>query len=283
MDGIIKGISYYGGKSRISRHIVEAMPLHHTYIEPFCGGLHVFGRKGRPSTRYIEVLNDLDEKIVNMYRHIRDSPELLEQLRYTPYSRVELERAGKILAEQSDGVDAACAQVVALKMTRGYPWGVSSLNRPSGNHDSAASYVRLVESLQIMADRLKAVTIESMDASDIMRRYDEPGALFYLDPPYPGTGQQKYRHKYDIEAYKTLCAQIESAEGSVVLSCYEQGCEPAHWVRHRVKTRRIISGQPEPRMETIFVVDRSESYVPKVRMWLKHLWSPSRGVCEVGS
>ena len=40
---------------------------------------------------------------------------------------------------------------------------------------------RAVEALH---DRLARVTIECLDYQEFIRRYDGPGALFYLDPPY---------------------------------------------------------------------------------------------------
>ena len=61
-------VCYYGGKIRMSRMIVELIPPHTLYCEPFCGGAAVFFKKA-PSE--IEVLNDTNHLVVNFYQVIQ--------------------------------------------------------------------------------------------------------------------------------------------------------------------------------------------------------------------
>lgn len=46
--------TYYGGKQTMLRHIMNILPPHKTYVEPFAGGASVFWNK-RPAE--VEVLN----------------------------------------------------------------------------------------------------------------------------------------------------------------------------------------------------------------------------------
>lgn len=91
-------LPYYGGKQRIAKRVVELMPPHTCYVEPFAGGLAVLFEKGLPhltnSHNYREVINDADESIVNFWRELqREDSDLVRRAVYTPYSRSEYAKA----------------------------------------------------------------------------------------------------------------------------------------------------------------------------------------------
>lgn len=92
MSEIIKhpAIRYHGGKFRLAPWIIEQMPEHTCYVEPFGGAAGVLLQKPRS---YAEVYNDLDSEVVNLFTVLRD-PEMNQRLRdacaLTPYSRDEL-------------------------------------------------------------------------------------------------------------------------------------------------------------------------------------------------
>jgi DNA adenine methylase len=78
-------IRYHGGKFRLASWIIERMPEHVCYVEPFGGVLQ------KPRS-YSEVYNDLDGEVVNLFRVLRD-PAMNQRLQdacvLTPYSRDE--------------------------------------------------------------------------------------------------------------------------------------------------------------------------------------------------
>ena len=80
--------------------------------------------------------------------------------------------------------------------------------------------------LQVVAERLKEVQIESGDALTIIRRYDEPGTLFYVDPPYIQGSRGKhwnraaYANEYTDEQHRQLSDVLHTVKGKVVLSGY---------------------------------------------------------------
>ncbi|MDY2614144.1 MAG: DNA adenine methylase, partial [Lachnospiraceae bacterium] len=57
-----KVLKYPGSKCRIADKLVDLIPPHHTYLEPYFGSGAVFFRK-QPSD--IESINDLDRNVVN--------------------------------------------------------------------------------------------------------------------------------------------------------------------------------------------------------------------------
>ena len=92
-------IRYHGGKFRLAAWIIEKMPEHTCYVEPFGGAAGVLLQKPRS---YAEVYNDLDGEVVNLFRVLRD-PEMNQRLRdaciLTPYSREEFCAAREAVTE----------------------------------------------------------------------------------------------------------------------------------------------------------------------------------------
>jgi DNA adenine methylase len=80
-------------------------------------------------------------------------------------------------------------------------------------------------------DRLRGVVIESAPAVDVVKRYDSPETLHYVDPPYPhGTRTFKsrptgrvYRFEMTDDDHRALATGLHAATGAVVLSGY--ACE----------------------------------------------------------
>ena len=88
-------LRYFGGKWAIAPWIIEHMPAHRVYVEPFGGAASVLLRKPRSK---IEVYNDLDDEIVGIFQLLQDPAQcarLIRMLARTPYSRREFEMAFK--------------------------------------------------------------------------------------------------------------------------------------------------------------------------------------------
>ena len=65
-------LNYPGSKWRMSDLIISQMPKHKAYLEPFMGSLAVFLNKPRVT---LETINDIDARLVNLFRVMRDDPE----------------------------------------------------------------------------------------------------------------------------------------------------------------------------------------------------------------
>src|SRR5580704_16097730 len=78
-------LSYIGGKTRLASRIIDRIPEHLAYVEPFAGGAQVLFHK-QPSK--VEVLNDLDGELVNFYRVCQQHyEELIRYFRFVVRSR----------------------------------------------------------------------------------------------------------------------------------------------------------------------------------------------------
>lgn len=75
VKAIMKAIlKYPGAKNRIAKWIVEHIPTHKVYCEPFFGSGAVFFNK---KTCYNEILNDIDDEIYNFFVTLRKHPDEL--------------------------------------------------------------------------------------------------------------------------------------------------------------------------------------------------------------
>src|SRR4051794_29878494 len=82
-------LRWHGGKWMLAKWIVSHFPEHRIYVEPYGGAASVLLRKDRA---FSEVYNDLDDRLVNLFRILRDETKaarLIDLLRLTPWSRTE--------------------------------------------------------------------------------------------------------------------------------------------------------------------------------------------------
>ncbi len=82
---------------------------------------------------------------------------------------------------------------------------------------------RFPPALAAIAKRFRGVVIENLEAAEIIRRYDGPDTLFYVDPPYPRSSRRcprLYTHEMTDDQHLELIQQLKSCQGMVVLSGY---------------------------------------------------------------
>ena len=221
---------WHGGKWRLAPWIISHLPPHRVYVEPYCGAASVLLRKPRSHT---EVLNDANGRLVNAFRVIRDRGEdLANLLRLTPYAEAEyrdcreaspdpLEDARRmvVLGHQSHGSTGACSG--------GKNSGWRRCLRPDGPN-SATEWRDLWTHVERWADRLRGVYLENGDALDVIRRWDAPGVVIYVDPPYLGEtrSESSRRDAYgphemgSDEDHVAMGEVLRGCQGAVVLSGY---------------------------------------------------------------
>lgn len=71
MNPILK---YPGAKWRLASFIIEHMPEHESYVEPYFGSGAVFFNK---APARIETINDIDGNVVQFFKTCRDFPDEL--------------------------------------------------------------------------------------------------------------------------------------------------------------------------------------------------------------
>jgi len=227
---------YYGGKNRLASIIVEMIPKHLMYVEPFAGGAAVFFRKPNPDIeRYHEVLNDHNEYLSTFYRVLRDDTDaLVRAVSLTPYSDAEY-RDCRDNPDSDDDVEKArrffvnAGQSFSGVLDGGWSRGYKRGNQPK-------KWQRMCANLHLVAERMSEASIENADALDIIEKYDAPHAFFYCDPPYPDADQGHYGG-YTSDDFQKLVDALDRAQGSFILSNYEQPSVdiPDDWERFEIQ------------------------------------------------
>ena len=174
-------------KAPVGKKIVSQLPPHGAWIEAFYGSAAVtLAKKAAP----IEIINDHDRDVVNLFEQLRDNPDrLCKAIAFTPYARDEYRKArsnGTV-----DPLERARRFLVATMMTIN-----GTYNNGSGGFSISQSYSRdnrearvsrwynLPDRLAVVVERLRSVRIENRDARDLVRTFsDRPATLMYLDPP----------------------------------------------------------------------------------------------------
>lgn len=193
-------LRWHGGKWKLAPWIIGHLPEHHIYVEPFGGAASVLIRKP-PS--YAEVYNDMDGDVVNLFRVLRSdaAKTLIAALRLTPFAREEFELASSATDEPVER-----ARRLIIRSFMGFGSNGHNINRKTGfransnrsgttpSHD----WANYPDALAALVGRLRGVTIENREASEVMAQHDGPETLHFLDPPYlPET--RSIRNKYDLK------------------------------------------------------------------------------------
>jgi DNA adenine methylase len=213
-------LRYYGGKWKLAPWIISHFPPHKNYVEPCGGAASVLLQKPRSP---LETYNDLDGNVVNFFRVLRDQPEeLIRKIRLTPWARAEYELS---LSYQFGGDEVERARRFAIMQwmaVAGQPSGWRKMHDYRARRGACAFDLTNLD-LESIAARLIGVQVESIDALDCIRLFDNDGTLFYFDPPYvmqTRTVATQYLIEVDNDFHIEAAALLRNAQGFVVVSGY---------------------------------------------------------------
>jgi DNA adenine methylase len=220
--------AYYGGKTGMARMIVDLMPAHRTYIEPFFGSGAVFFAKPPAAC---EIINDLDDGVVTFFRVLREHPDELEWVcKLTPHARAEYQST-KDPPEDLDDLERArrfwvrVNQSFAKTAGRQTGWSVTTAR----NQSVPGSIQNRIDRFEACARRLAATSIEHCDAAGLVERLATEDTVVYADPPYlaetrRGRDRQRpadYLHDMGTEdEHRRLAEVLHTTAATVMLSGY---------------------------------------------------------------
>lgn len=209
---------YVGGKRGLAKQVIariEAMP-HETYAEPFVGMGGVFLRRRlRPKS---EVINDWSCDVATLFRVLqRHYQAFLDMIRWQITSRAEFERLAGVDPDTLTDLERA-ARFLYLQKTA---FGGKVAGRTFGvSHGGPARFdvTKLGPLLEDLHTRLAGVIIEQLPWDKFLERYDRPGTLFYLDPPYYGSEGYYGRDMFPKDQFTALAAALGRVKGQFLVS-----------------------------------------------------------------
>lgn len=209
---------WLGGKRNLAKRIcaiLDATPCT-TYAEPFVGMGGIFLRRSaRPKA---EVINDYGRDVTNLFRILqRHYPQFLDTLRFQLTTRVEFNRLVDTRPDTLTDLERA-ARFLYLQRTAfggkvsGRNFGVA-VERPG-----RFNLTTLEPMLEELHSRLAGVVIECLDFGEFLQRYDRPGTLFYLDPPYWGCEDDYGKVMFERGDFERLAGLLRGLQGRFLLS-----------------------------------------------------------------
>jgi site-specific DNA-adenine methylase len=249
-------LKWHGGKAGLAQDIIALMPPHGTFVEPFAGSAAVLLAKPPAAT---ECLNDRNADLMNFYTVIQD-PRTLEcflvaarALGLDPAPppepgapdavRTVWEAAVAGLTSEQDPVQRAVWFFAKARLSmsgRGNnaapPPKNGRLRR--GMDERRSSWLTALDHLPAVHARLQGVRLTCRPALEVIRRWDGPETVFFLDPPYvAGTraSANVYEHEMGDAAHRELLDLLRTVKGRVVLSGYGNALYDsllAGWSRH---------------------------------------------------
>lgn len=203
-------IGWIGGKRLLRDEIVKRIPSDiGRYIEVCGGAAWVLFHKDKLA--HIEVYNDANGELVNLFKCVKyHCPELQRELLFMLNSREMFEDfKSQCNMRGLTEIQRAARFFMIIKTSYG------SDKRSYGCVKKNVSV--MIEYLENIEKRLSKVIIENKDFQDLIKVYDKPDALLYIDPPYYGT-EKYYQAVFTNDDHLRLNKVLKSIKGKFILS-----------------------------------------------------------------
>lgn len=209
---------YIGGKRALAKRLIDRINArpHDTYAEVFVGMGGVFLRRDhRPRA---EVINDWSEDVSTFFRVLqRHYVPFMEMLRWQVSSRAGFEK----LVRQDPSTLTDLERSARFLYLQRLAFGGKVSTRTFGVVPTGGArfdMTKLAPMIEAVHERLAGVVIERLPWSDFVARYDRPGTLFYLDPPYYGCEGDYGRDLFGRDQFELMAEQLRGIAGRFILS-----------------------------------------------------------------
>lgn len=279
---------YFGSKNKIALKLCKNLPPHYCWVEAFCGSAALTLAK---TTAPIEIINDVDGEIVNLFKQLRNNhEELCKKIEFTPYAEQELANA-RIKSDTDTDLERARKFLVQSMMAINGIFGAekggfsSSNSYSRNNHEARVNrWNNLPDRLEKAVKRLKSVRVDNKDARKLLKKFiNRPATLVYLDPPYLGERTNGYNIDANDENFHSeLLHLANKANCMIFISGYENELykcilSPDNgWSKKTIEaTTKDSTGNSHTRTEVVWMnkyfTSAQNTKVPPIKLTNKEL------------
>ena len=202
-DQIRPFLKWVGGKTKLLSEIENKLPNElknkkFNYVEPFLGGGAVFFHLIKKFNIEKAYLNDLNKKLINTYKHVRDkTPELIQKLEKLESDYYDSSDKKKFFLEQREKFNASkdstkkSALFIFLNKT-----GFNGMYRENSKGEYNIPFGQMKNPTICNKERLKNISSLLKDKEVFFSSksfektiIDDKNTFYYLDPPYRPTSK----------------------------------------------------------------------------------------------
>jgi len=190
-------IERVGGKWYCCKRVLSYFPTdYNVYIEPFVGGGSIYFNSPKKG---IEVINDLDSNLIDIYQLCKERAFEMESKTYTQedYTRIKEEPTSTLRSTITN----------KLLLTRLSYFGIGKFRL--GRSSISTSFCNKFHQHH---ERLQDTLLCNKDYKEIISTYDSPSSFFYLDPPYENSNKTVRGNVYgdiDLDELKQIVTCIK--------------------------------------------------------------------------
>ena len=230
-----------GGKSKSKKMIINRIPPHKIYVEPFVGGGSIFFSKPKAE---VNVINDKDKDVYHLYSDMKDVGDKMIDKDFTP-TRTKF---FNLLNKRS----------FSSKVERLYRNLYVSLNSFAGDRKSYLADKKEIE--LIGSDRgkkykttkwkdfLQGVKIHNSDYKTIIQKYDSKDTFFFLDPPYSMETEKKSSYSETINIDE-LVNELKQIRGKFLMTYDDTPSNRKLFKGFKIKGFKVVYELSQKRQE----------------------------------
>jgi DNA adenine methylase len=193
--------------------LIPLFPPHECYVEVFAGGAALYFL--RPVPADVEVLNDINGDLTNLYRVVQHHlEEFVRQFKWALSSRQVFKWQQMTNPETLTDIQRA-ARFFYLQH-HAFGGKVDGQNYGTATTAPTINLLRIEENLSAAHLRLASGTnIENLPWLKCMQRYDRAHTFFYCDPPYWQT--EGYGVPFEFDQYEQMAEFMKTCKGRVMV------------------------------------------------------------------
>ena len=203
---------YYGGRFYQIKNILEILEKN---LDQFDVVVDVFGGSGKvllnipDDWKKVKVYNDVNKDLYVTFKVLQDNKKRMQlerKLRFAfPHESIFQELK---LSSPKNDVD------IAFKTIYLHTFSFSGAGTAFKRYYKKANLPPLRTGDFLF---VKKWIVENMDFRSLMKRYNRPNVLLYLDPPYLRGGDQ-YKYKFKMEDFVDLKALMDVHQGTYLMN-----------------------------------------------------------------